>query len=142
MPLQKTSNSDLVRIDLPAPGEWVEVKRVLGRDDERAISARLLRGQMVTRPGEPMEAFDAGVLYENAIFSTFAVAIKRWSFDEPVTLENIRALDDASVQAISDWMKVHYRGPRAEDDAKNSGGPGLTPSSAAGQYPENSAGSP
>ena len=50
MPLRKTSDADLVRIDLTTPGEWVEVKRRLGVDDERNVVRRMLRGQRIA-PG-------------------------------------------------------------------------------------------
>lgn len=142
MPLQRTRDDDLVRIQLPEPGEWVDVKRVLGRDDERAITAAMLRGQQVSMTGQMPATFDAGALFEHAIFATFAVAIKRWSFAEPVTLENLKALDDASVEVIKEWMGANYKGARSEADAKNSSGAGSALSSTAAPTPQNSPGSP
>lgn len=125
MPLHKYSNSDLVRIDLPAEGEWVEVKRKLGRDDERAIARKLLAGQAAGTLAEGLEGADAGALYDAAVFSTLEVAIKRWSFcdengkPEPVTPSNIRALDDESLECINTRLDELYPKARSEEEQKN-----------------------
>lgn len=139
MPLQKTSNDDLVRVHLPAPGEWVDVKARLGRDDERARIARMLQGQKV-RAGEAITEFDFGALYDFAVFATMEVAIKRWSFKDPLTPSNLRALDDDSVNAITAWFEEHYEQPRTEAAAKNSEGAGLTPFSTKAQSRPSSTG--
>lgn len=134
MPLIRTSNTDLVRIDLPAAGEWVEVKRALGKDDERAVQARLLSGNRVDPAKLAAIAadvtLDMGALVDAANFATLEVAIKRWSFEEPVTPENIRALDDDSLEVIKQRLNELYPGPRTDDESKNSPGGGPTTSSA------------
>lgn len=145
MPLNLTSDADLERIDLPAQGEWVSVKRKLGKDDEREITRRTLAGQMVSRAELTHIAdfeFDLGVAVDSATFATLEVAIKEWSFPEEITARNIRALDDASLSAIKTKLEELYPGPRSDDDRKNSSGNGAPPSSAEAPFPANSVGSP
>lgn len=134
MPLLKTSDRELVRIDLPTPGEWVEVKAKLGRDDERAIQRRMFAGQML-KPGEGVDALDAGLLLDAATFATLEVAIKAWSFSEPVTPDNLRALDDASVETITNRLNELYPQPRTDDEKNASSGSGATTSKDAAPPP-------
>lgn len=140
MPLLKTSDRDLVRIDLPTPGEWVEVKARLGRDDEREIQRRMLRGQNV-KPGEVPEAFDLGLILDAATFCTLEVAIKAWSFSEPVTAENLRALDDASIDAINRRLNELYPEQRTEAAKNGSSGSGQTTEPGEAPLPLSSTGS-
>lgn len=137
MPLIKSS-SDLVRIDLPAEGEWVDVKATLGRNDQRAIARGMLRGR---KPGDMqgLDEFDAGDLFD-AAFVAMEVVIKAWSFEEPITPENIRSLDDDSVAVINERLGELYPQPRPEDERKNSSGPSSEPSNPEGQRRKNSAG--
>lgn len=133
MPLIRTSNTDLVRIELPAADEWVEVKRALGKDDERTVQFRLLSGNQVDPARLKAIAadpkLDMGALVDAATFATLEVAIKRWSFEEPVTPENIRALDDDSLEVIKQRLNELYPGPRTDDERKNSSGGGAASTS-------------
>mgnify|MGYP000984462481 CR=1 FL=1 len=137
MPLHKSS-PDVVRIDLPHPGEWVEVKAKMGRGDQRAIAKRLLRGR---KPGDMngLDSFDAGDLYEAAFF-TMEVVFTGWSFEEPVTPENIRDLDDESVAVINERLQELYPQARDEDERKNSSGPTSGPSNPEAKSRKSSAG--
>lgn len=139
MPLLKTSDRDLVRIDLPENGEWIEVKRALGKDDEREIQRRLLTGQLI-RQGEPLREFDAGAAIDMGTFATLEVACKRWSFKEALTAANLRALDDASLAVIIERLNELYPAPLTEDEAKNSSGAGAPQSLAVVQSQNDLAG--
>lgn len=126
MPLGKTSETDLERIDLSTPGEWVDVKRVLGVDDERQRVSLMLAGQRLA-PGQMLADFDAGAMYGVAQFATLEVAIKRWSVLDPSTGRvaalspaNIRALTDDDLALITARLDVLYTPPRSEAEAKNS----------------------
>lgn len=156
MPLLR--NDDLVRIDLPAEGEWVEVKRRLGRGDEVAVQKAIMTGlklpaEIITRLAEPgltaaklgeavmSQGIDAATFLEGAQFATLEVAIKAWSFDDEVTPEGIRELDGESIDVIVARLNDLYPGPRTDDDRKNSSASGRAPSSAEASPPVNSDGS-
>lgn len=130
MPLGKTSNSDLVRIALTDPNEWVEVKQKIGVADERAIQAISLRGQRIA-VGEAVTEVSLAALFESAPFATMEVAIKRWSITDPttgreaaLTVENIHSLSDADVAIISARLAELYPAPRGEEEKKDSSGSG------------------
>jgi len=118
-------DDDLVRIDLPAEGEFVEVKRCLSRGDAIKVQQAITQGARVTQGGE-MD-LSVGTAIEAAEFATLDVAIKRWSFAEPVTPENIRALDEDSVAAIKTRLNELYPAARSEDEQKNSSVNGAAP---------------
>lgn len=128
MPL--IGNDDLVRIDLPAEGEWVEVKRRLSRGDEIAVQRALTEGGRITAGGATDGGLElsAGEVIEAAEFAGLYVAIKRWSFSERVTPEAIRTLDGESVAAIKERLNEMYEPPRQDDERKNSPENGVTPS--------------
>lgn len=123
MPLIR--DDDLVRIDLPADGEWVEVKARLSRGDEMAIQ-RAIVGDIAIVPGGNVGAVNAAQYLEAAEFAVIDAAVRRWSFDEPVTRENIRQLDSASIDALKAALDELYPGPRKEEDRGNSSGSGAT----------------
>lgn len=120
MPLLR--NDDLVRIDLPAPGEWVEVKRRLSRGDEVAIQRSLLAGATLVAGGMPQ--LDAGAAIEAATFGTLDCAIRSWSFGVPVTPEAIRQLDGESIDAIKAALNALYPEARTEEERGNLSGDG------------------
>lgn len=113
MPL--ITDPGVVRIDLPAAGEWVEVKAVLSRGDEVAIQKRLMAGTKFKAQNIDDMEFDAGALMERVQFATLEVALVAWSFDAPVTPENIRLLDSASARLIEERMDELYE-TRTEDE--------------------------
>lgn len=128
MPLIR--EDDVVRIDLPAEGEWVEVKARLSRGDSIAIQQALYAGQRST--GGRVPDVDFVQALDVAEFATLERAIRAWSFEEPVSPANIRALDEASVDAIKARLNELYGEHRTDDERKNSSGDGQTPSSAEG----------
>lgn len=105
MPLVKDPGS--VRISLPVDGEWVDVKEVLSRGDEVAIQKRLASGSKFKAGQQDLE-FDAGEALERVHFATLEVVILGWSFDDPVTPENIRLLDSASARVIEERLDELY----------------------------------
>lgn len=146
MPLQKTSNTDLVRIDLSTPGEWVDAKRKLGKDDERRRSMLILAGQRV-EPGQVLTEYDLGPLLQAVTFATMEVAIRRWSITDEatgqpaaLTAANLRALSDADLDLISAKFGEMYAPPRSDDETKNSSASGAPPSSDRGGSPASSDG--
>lgn len=124
MPLQRTW--EVERVALSTPGEWIEIKRTLGKDDERQRSAILLRGQMV-RSAESLTEFDAGAMIEAAPFATLLVAAKAWNVIDPetgrkapLTEANLRALSNEDLALVNARMDELYAPPLTEDEAKNS----------------------
>ncbi len=123
--LQRTSDTELEEIAI-TDGDTVWVKRRLGKDDERRRTSLMLRGQMVERGRERLTEFDAGALYDAAVFATFEVAIKKWTVKDPetnrvaeITAANIRALSDEDVKILGDALDALYPKPMTEDQAKN-----------------------
>lgn len=149
MPLLRTSTADTVRIDLPAEGEWVEVKRTLGRDDERSVARRVGEAAEIVFDlrGRPLHTkFNAVLAAELQKFASLEVAIVRWSFREPngqpvaITSETLRALDDASVDVITERLNELYTPAYVEAETKNSSGAGLRAIAGSGQSRNSSAG--
>lgn len=114
MPLIKAS-TDTVRIDLPADGEWVEVKASLSRADERLVQRKVLSAARVGVAGDTFD-LDAGLAYDAAEFATLETAIVRWSFKDAITPNAIRCLDDASVDALKAKLDELYPGELPESE--------------------------
>lgn len=132
-------DDDLVRIEIPADGEWVDVKRRLSRGDEVAVQRSIVGGTTVEM-GKTLPPLEAGRYLEAAEFAVLDVAIVAWSFDEPVTSKYIRQLDGASVDAIKERLNELYPGPRKEEDRGNSNGSGPATSEASAVPLPNSVG--
>lgn len=113
-------SDDRVRIDLPAAGEWVEVKRRLSRGDQIAVQKAITKNaRIIAGAAQPSIELDGAEVVEAAEFAALEVAIKAWSFPEPVTAENIRALDPESVACIKDRLNELYEPPRTDDEKGN-----------------------
>lgn len=144
--LRLTSDADLVRIEV-TDGDWVEVKRALGRDDERRVVQVLLNGAKLDMTLEVRTQL--GDMQDGIVFATLEVALKRWSLRDPETnrvadinRRTIRALDDADLAIIRDKLDELYPGPRSDDERKNSSGGGAPPSETKEASLQNSAGLP
>jgi len=144
--LQLTSDADLVRIDV-TDGDWVEVKRALGRDDERRIIQLVLNGAQLDS-GDELRRM-VGDMQDGIVFATLEVALKRWSLRDPetnriapITRRTIRALADEDLGIIRERLDELYPGPRSDDDRKNSSGGGVPPSETRDESPRNSPGLP
>ena len=140
MPL--IGNDELVTIELPAAGEWVRVKRHQSKGDEVAVMRAAARGSTIV-PGGEIE-LHGDELIEATTFAVLDVVLKQWSFVQPVTPENIRRLDAASVDRIVEQINVLdlYPGARSDDEKKGLPPSGATPSSDAEPPPPNSTASP
>lgn len=123
MPLIR--DDEVVRIDLPAPGEWVEVKARLSAGDKNRIK-KVTLGNAKMRPGDTPELAISDLL-DGADFAALEVAIRGWSFPDPVTAENIRCLDEDSVEALKTRLNEMYE--RSDDEKKDSAASGATTSS-------------
>ncbi len=122
MPLIR--EDDLVRIDLPENGEWVEVKRRPSRYDLVRVQQATAGGAHLSadgRGGLQVSDLTAAPVLEAAEFATLDIAIKRWSFTDPVTPENIRALDEPSVDCIKAALNDLWRA-RSEEESRNLNG--------------------
>lgn len=133
MPL--IGDRDLIRIDLPAEGEWVEVKRKLSRGDEIAVQQAVASTATLKMSGGSTTAddadfgMDAGAAIEAAEFALLDIAIKAWCFPDPPTKANIRKLDPESVEALKGRLDEMYEKPLSEDESRNLERNGATPSS-------------
>ncbi|HXG36519.1 MAG TPA: hypothetical protein VNL15_06095 [Dehalococcoidia bacterium] len=143
MPLIR--DDDLVRIELPAAGEWVEVKSRLAKGDAVYVQQMILRNSKISQKQLQEQGANAdidlmaGDIIEAAEFATLDRAIKKWSFPEDVTPENIRRLDEESVEAIKARLNELYP-KRTDEEKKGSAANGATPSSAREESPASSAG--
>lgn len=139
MPLKRWDGKSRVRIELPTEGEWVEVKGMLSRSDEREIQRRMMSAAKTDARLNAIEGYDVGIAYDVAEFATLEqVFIKGRVHDERGTLVAMHAgmlrdLDDASLEHLRAELNALYPAPLDEDDAKNSTGDG-PPSSEGGSH--------
>lgn len=155
MPL--TSREQPVRINLPTPGEWVEVKPRRSKADEAALYKRMLGGveisplQAATFDGKTQAEIAAELLGDTRLnaadlvdemtWAGIETAIVAWSFYDGKPLpEDIRDLDPDSYDVIVARLNELYPAARTDDDRKNSVSGGPMPSSAGAASPESSTG--
>ena len=121
------------RVELTTPGEWVDVKTRLSKGEQARIQGSAFR--VMGSTGEP--SFELN--YESTVFAGLEVGIVGWSFAEPVTPANIRALAPEDYDLITARINELWE-PRTDDERKNSFGSGAQPSSTAAPSPTSSAG--
>lgn len=126
MPLESVVR-DLIHIDLPAEGEWVKILPSLGRSHREEINTRVMARMRVLG----LSAENDPLLLTEAALVGLSVIIRAWSFPEPITIESVRRLDEASQGAVFERMATTYQPPRTDDERKNSSAPGATPGSTA-----------
>lgn len=124
MPLIR-DDAELVRIELPENGEWVEVKPRLSLGERQRVTSATLRMRGTPQKGG-VKLSDAEVDLGAATAEAMFCAIKRWSFEEPVTRANILLLDAASADVIAARLEELYES-RTDDERKNFGSSGATP---------------
>lgn len=127
------------RVELTTPGEWVDVKTRLSKGDESKIRAAAFRVQASMQAGSRDTNVDVGLDYEATVFAGLEVGLVAWSFAEPVTPENIRALSEEDYDLITQRVNELWE-PRTDDERKKSFGSGAQPSSTAAPSPTSSAG--
>lgn len=113
------------RVQLSTPGDWVEVKTRLSKGDMTRMESAAFRLRVAVT--ERQEA-NADIDYEATIFTGLEVGIVAWSFPEPVTPANIRALDPDDYDIIAARINELWSA-RKDDDRKNSRVLGVMPSS-------------
>lgn len=111
MPLLTTV--DTVRIDLPAPGEWVDVKSRLSAGERQRIAAASFRLRAGLPKNGNVPEGEMELQYEAAAFASLEVGIQAWSFDVPVSPAAIRQLDGDSYDAIVARLNTLWA-PRTE----------------------------
>lgn len=135
MPLIKEDGGNLEQIDLPAAGEWVKVKERLSRGNEIAVQRAVASTATLKMSGGSTTAddadfgLDAEAAIEAAEFALLYVAIKAWSFPDPVTKANIRCLAPEDVECIKAKLDELYEKPLSEDESRFLEPNGATPSS-------------
>lgn len=102
---------ELVRIELPAAGEWVEVLPRMSRGQEVRVRQATVRGGKLKEDTE----IDAEVAIEAAEFAMLEIVVRRWSWPDPVTPAGIRELDGPSIDAIKARLNELY-GARSTDE--------------------------
>lgn len=128
------ARGERTRVDLPAPGEWVEVKRHPSVGDKKAIQGMALaftlrvnkqqidavrRAEAAKVAAELLDGVDLPVdadLFDRMAFARLERAIVAWSFEEPVTPESIRELDEASYDAIVAALDRLWGNERSDDE--------------------------
>ncbi|MGI8423586.1 MAG: hypothetical protein ACR2NO_05665 [Chloroflexota bacterium] len=134
-------NVQSVRVDLPEEGEWVDVKSRLSKGDETRIQAAAITLQAaVSKASANDPHIGLTIELEAATFAGLEVGIVAWSFPQPVTPENIRALDSESYTVISERVNELWAG-RSDNERRDLGSNGRTPSSGKGGRPKSLSGS-
>ena len=129
-------NVALERVELTTPGEWVDLKSRLSKGDQARIQAAAFKVQAaISRMGSG--DMDVALDYEATVFAGLEVGIAAWSFEEPVTPANIRALSPEDYALITKRSDGLWK-PRKDDEAKNSSASGAPPSSTVAGSPPTS----
>jgi hypothetical protein len=120
MPLLTTV--ELIRIELPTPGEWVDVKAQLSKGEQKKIEAAAL-GLNIRLHGGMSAQSDVDLSITETVVDALAfrgleLGIVAWSFPEPPTPANIRLLDGASFdQLVTECNKIWK--VRTEEETAN-----------------------
>ncbi|MGE3075484.1 MAG: hypothetical protein AB7N24_17345 [Dehalococcoidia bacterium] len=92
-----------IRLELPAPGEWVDMKPALSKGDREKRRAMFMT-VLKLKPGQSAptrDNVDWGEYYQVLRLQTMLLACVAWSFPEPITADTLGALDDESFEAIA-----------------------------------------
>lgn len=130
-------NVALERVELTTPGEWVDLKSRLSKGDQTRIQSAAFKVQAAMAAGRAGD-MDVAIDYEASVFAGLEVGIVAWSFGEPVTPANIRALSAEDYDLVTERANGLWA-PRRDDDRKNSFANGAPPpSTAAASLPTSS----
>lgn len=140
MPLVR--DTDLVRIDLPADGEFAMVKRKLSRGDRVRVQQAVVKdGRVSTSNTFDLAASD---VMDAAVFATLDIAVKTLCVSvgdgiAPVSMEAtpelLRQLDEDSIDRITEKLNDLYP-VRTDDERKNSSANGRTSPEASVALPQ------
>ncbi len=123
------SDSDLERVPLSTPGEYVDLKRQPSHRDRTLLRAAAIRLSIQFTGDQTADVDQDGAIVEAIEFLGLDLAIKAWSLPEPLTPENIRQLPDADYEILASRLKELWQ-PRSEGDSKNVSGNGRITNSA------------
>ena len=115
------------RIDL-GDGAWVEVKRALSVGERARLAGRAFAVRASFSAGAATD-INLGDVYEQMELAGLEIGIVAWSLPDPVTPENVRALDEESAKTIKARIDVLWAA-RTDEEKKDSASSGLTPSAA------------
>lgn len=107
------------RVPLSTPGEWIDLKTRLSKGDTTRIEAAAFKLQMArgSLAGGDVDV-DLTLDYEAMTFIGLEVGITAWSFEEPVTPQNIRALAPEDYEIITERANELWQ-PRGEEETRN-----------------------
>lgn len=144
MPMFLNGERPTVRIDLPTPGEWVEVHPQLSAGERRRLTSAGVEQHLRLKNGmralESEVDIDTDALLDAVAFRALEIGIVSWSFPVPVTPEAIRALDEHSHDYVTKRLDALWKA-RTDDDRGNSGELGAAPSAAVDAHHASSPGS-
>lgn len=125
MPL--IDDNDLVQINLPTEGEWVKVKRQLSGGDRSAVKRGLFAGAKMDFATEAIGDIDAAQAMDVSDWLTLERTVKEWSFDAPVTPENLRRMDIESLDDLIEQLNELYPDAKSKAETAPLDEPGPTP---------------
>lgn len=114
---------DYTLINLTAEGEWVKVKSHLTRRDRNHIQGQAIDMRLEIDPETQQPKFPSGVdidtgkILNSLDFSIIERAVIAWSFDEPITLENLERLSDEDIDLLKETLGAMYE--RKSEAVKN-----------------------
>jgi len=111
--------NDTIRIDLPTPGEWVEVRRQLSKGEQVQLQKAIFAEPPAFDEKRGIRLDDLRIDWEAIQLRVLELAIVRWSFPEPVTPETIRRLDIDSANYLYERLNELYAS-RSPEERKNS----------------------
>lgn len=105
------------RMDL-GEGAWVELKTRLSFVERNRLAAAAIQTTVQEAPnGELVTVNDVNV--EGAVRAALEIGIVAWSFEDPVTPENVALLDEDSGDRVKRRLDQLWA-RRTDDDRKNS----------------------
>lgn len=111
MPL--TRSDDVLKVELSTPGEWAELRRRISAGEERRIAAAAVASQRLLDGTAAVADMEQIMLH--LAFVGLEIGVVRWSFEEPVTPENLRRLDPTDFDVLSERCNELWKPREAEE---------------------------
>lgn len=112
MPL--VDKTDVVRVDLSTPGDWVDLRRRLSKAEQLRISARVIA--VGTLDGASPDIAEEKLMEVN--FIGLEIGVVAWSFPEDLTPANLRELDLDDYNILAEKTAELWK-LRTDDERKN-----------------------
>lgn len=106
----------VTRIDLPTPGEWVEVQSALTAGQKARLDAAGKATILVNKDSGELQVNEEAT--ERSTFLALEMTIRGWSFGVPVTPERIRDLAPEDIDILAARCNQLWA-PRSEVETKN-----------------------